>query len=900
MLKYNTFRSGRYERSSFVEGKYLLASENTDLELERINTLRQFISKSIGDVSIDSAFEVDRVSPTQILIKSGKAYYKGLPFFFRSPKDQLVTLRTTPTTGFSVSSNSQGMLINFDPATLTGQYTIYVTAQEQLITASQDAFLQNVNIPETTAQKIRLQYFIDIVPTSMQQSSPSPYIGEAALNFVNEIVVVPNSGISPTAGIVVSANPDTTREEIDGSKYYITLTNGTPTLTSVLPEGSADLALFEDGKLVDVNGTEYHIVSITSDASHTSQRIIAIDLEIGQTNPDLSGTFTIRKKDVYAQDDSYGYPLGKLRYPIAIVNFETVLGIPSPDSSVTDLRTNIISLSDFEKLTNTKFSTKITNGGNLSYEVVAANTINWTSAFNLINPAGLEQTIRTNSSTIVEGGSLVYEMNLLNGGNIDRGILNLTVDAGTTDLVIHGAPDLSSIRVGNVLNIGGQLTQILAINSVSGCLTVSPAISTLGACQVYRDSFYPGAAPIDDNSFVLAVRSNNIVYIGDMLALESGKICQLGNGITSQNLTYIGASNELDSQPNYTSVIVVTQNSPLNQAISLLDAAVGNIESILSRPVYDERILYPAGLSASSIITIPLNSRNANLQENYIVGSGDLMVFSNTLLTFETIFWQPIGSVGMSSHQIQFLVNLPSDTEIHFRKGTNEGLGGGGGSLQASYNLGNTITTTTGVPVAISGPAGQKLLTVAGNVEIDGVIDPTGIQLVPQLTNPLAVNHNGIWLRSDEHLIVTGVANPDQDITQQVSDLQSGIGINFLSAYRINGTATTIPAFTPIYSIVAGQIAPTDPTSNTSARAIGITLEAISPSTAGLIAYAGMVPGITGGYGNGAYLYLDITPGTVTENKPSLPVYPVGFNVVKLGVIDGNNLFLQIENIGIL
>ena len=38
-LRFNTFRSQRYLRSKFVEGRFLLASEATDLELELIDLL---------------------------------------------------------------------------------------------------------------------------------------------------------------------------------------------------------------------------------------------------------------------------------------------------------------------------------------------------------------------------------------------------------------------------------------------------------------------------------------------------------------------------------------------------------------------------------------------------------------------------------------------------------------------------------------------------------------------------------------------------------------------------------------------------------------------------------------------------------------------------------------------
>src|SRR5574338_1282551 len=113
MLRFNTFRSRRYLRSKFVEGKFLLASEATDLELEILDRLRESVQSQLGDVAIADAWQVQRLSTTQILIKPGEAWFKGLPFTMRSGKDQLVTgailsIGTVPV-GVTAADDSTGL-----------------------------------------------------------------------------------------------------------------------------------------------------------------------------------------------------------------------------------------------------------------------------------------------------------------------------------------------------------------------------------------------------------------------------------------------------------------------------------------------------------------------------------------------------------------------------------------------------------------------------------------------------------------------------------------------------------------------------------------------------------------------------------------------------------------------
>src|SRR5690242_3967938 len=120
MLRFNTYRAKRYLRSKFVEGKYLLASEATDLELEILDVLRKAVQQTIGDVALEDAWKVERLSSTQLLVKPGEAWFKGLPLQFRSGKDHLVSGAVLSAgiipVGISIADDSsgQGKIIAFN------------------------------------------------------------------------------------------------------------------------------------------------------------------------------------------------------------------------------------------------------------------------------------------------------------------------------------------------------------------------------------------------------------------------------------------------------------------------------------------------------------------------------------------------------------------------------------------------------------------------------------------------------------------------------------------------------------------------------------------------------------------------------------------------------------------
>lgn len=595
MLRFNTFRARRYLRTKFVEGKYLLASEASDLELEILDLLRTSVQSVMGDVAIDDAWKVERLTDTTVLIKPGEAWFRGLPFMLRSSKDQLVsgailTLGTVPV-GVSSSDDSsgQGKVITFNngATTPTNDYRFVITAREELITDSDDAFLKNANLSESTGQKIRLNFRLNIVPVSSQTESPIPYRdenstsggpttdfpdtgGTSSPNFVNNTVV------SPTAagnGELISLTLVPGAEQIDGRDLEIIVRNdpglggGNP-----LPNTPTEQQSYSNGKLVDSKGTEYHLNAMFNDTIST-QVVLRIDKEPNQPDPEILNSFdyTVKKRDVYTTDDINGNPQGFLHWDLADLDWDST-NLVSHASKISDLRSKVEDKEVFQNKTNTKDNLILTEGGNITFDS-SSGALTWTSGFEVKHPFGTDNTIAANTVNMLTGASLVYQMDLVSGGAIEQGNLAINVTTGGTTITIDSIT-YDSVEVGNVVvDSAGTLASITSIDPDTDQLTVSTTLVT-GAGSIHLDQYAAGTAPLTSDALHLAVRSADRVYFyRGLLELEDGETSQIGDGTSAQTFTYIGSTGESDNDPNYSSTTIVTQSDDLTTGIGKLDAA---------------------------------------------------------------------------------------------------------------------------------------------------------------------------------------------------------------------------------------------------------------------------------------------------------------------------------------
>lgn len=653
MLRFNTFRAQRYLRSKFVEGKYLLASEGTDLQLEIVDLLRATVEATLGpEVALKDAWKVERLSATTILIKPGDAWVRGLPFSMRTGKDQLVSgailsIGTVPV-GISVSDepNGGGKIITFNDgaSTPTNNYRLIVSAKEELLTDVDDPFLKNVNLTESTAQKIRLNFQLSMVPVSLQTESPVPYRDEtstalvatnfpnvgglASPNFVNKINVTPAAAMN---GELISLTLVTGSEGIDGRDVEIVVRNdGTIGGGQPFPNNPVGQSAFSNGTLIDSNGNKYHINAIFNDTVST-QLVIRIDKEPDQPNPEIINTkpYSLIKRDVFVTDDVNGSPQGKLYWPIADITFSTTNGLVH-QSSVIDLRKKLDELQYFQNIVNQKFDLQLVDGGNVSYDN-ATSMLTWSANARLINPYGAVQTIAAGSAAIVDGGALHYALNLA-GGAIQKGTLAISVTAfGATSSL--AAVSLATVQIGNiVVDSAGVVAEITAIDDVNDTITTSPALTANGAAVIYRDSYGPAKAPLSERSYVLATRSGSKVYVGGTLELEDGETSQIGDGISAELLTFIGSTGETDDAPAYANENYISDGDSLVTAISLLDLALftlsGTVTAISWKAPVANYAALPALGNVDGDVRLTLDTRvayhwdNANTVWKPLTGSG--------------------------------------------------------------------------------------------------------------------------------------------------------------------------------------------------------------------------------------------------------------------------------------
>lgn len=260
------------------------------------------------------------------------------------------------------------------------------------------------------------------------------------------------------------------------------------------------------------------------------------------------------------------------------------------------------------------------------------------------------------------------------------------------------------------------------------------------------------------------------------------------------------STNALDQDSDIAGIIYITNTNevPVDQDIVVLyvinygvmmaprvEQPVGNIyeENMIgvASPANDNEFAAP--LVAPSILSLPLDSRNLNDTKLYIVGSGQLEVFLNGQRIRNGDDYIEVGATGDTSTQVQMQINLVLGDILMFR------IAGAGAvyfmpapaqtiSLQAGYNNGNTILTESGRPVVISGPAGEKIAVFDGDIECTGVIDPKGLELLPQASSPLNPTHNGIWLDDDLHLHIQtpGGTSTDIDVTDNFENPSHFIG----------------------------------------------------------------------------------------------------------------------------
>lgn len=413
----------------------------------------------------------------------------------------------------------------------------------------------------------------------------------------------------------------------------------------------------------------------------------------------------------------------------------------------------------------------------------------------IIGRTGVQVNITSADTATQVASATITAINITAGADATAGnvadLITLTNDAvgeasDTTDGGVATGFDFSTIQAGFAPNI-----EILIPGSANNTIDVD-AINGLGTLIV------------DDNECVW-VRINRFA---------------------PKTINTILTSDTPDTDVNGALYVTSIASVPIDQDVFVLWTRVVNalfitheaqtedgnvyeevVEVVTGAPLNDNEIQGP--LLSGTEIQLPLDSRDNNEQRFYIVGSGQLELFLNGQYLTRGVDWDEVGTQNAASKRIEILQDLEIDDILNFRIDAHGAVyfasagsgGGGSGSLQDAYDNGRFIAVNVGQPIVISGASG-KLISIQGDMDVAGVIDPMGITFSLEAVDPLGVGDYGLWVNSLGELVFKRAAftglNISTDLVRKTGDTMSGTLIvagvdpqgDVASAARVDGVDT--------------------------------------------------------------------------------------------------------------
>lgn len=233
----------------------------------------------------------------------------------------------------------------------------------------------------------------------------------------------------------------------------------------------------------------------------------------------------------------------------------------------------------------------------------------------------------------------------------------------------------------------------------------------------------------------LVVPSNSAIWV---------RVNRFGTKTFNQVLTADAPST---TDTNIAGALFITpiEDVPVDQDIFVLWIRNGNnlVEmhkaAALDDNVYDEKIEVIAGVPSNdneitgpvvtnTIISLPADSRDNNNVQLYLVGAGLLKVILNGQVLVLGEDWNEVGSTSAESNRIEILQDLVIGDVLVFRIDTQGSVffassTAVSGTMQNTYDAGRTVTVNSGQPIVISGPGGETLFSVIGDIAITGELE---------------------------------------------------------------------------------------------------------------------------------------------------------------------------------
>lgn len=392
--------------------------------------------------------------------------------------------------------------------------------------------------------------------------------------------------------------------------------------------------------------------------------------------------------------------------------------------------------------------------------------------------------------------TLYYVWYNKNGGGVDPAVVGRTgimvaVTTGQTANTVASSTataintiagaNVTATALTNVVNItndaDGDATDTADFNTTFTFLTLQHGVGANTAIEIV----IPGSA----NNIIDAVTINGL---GTLVLADGKSIWARINRFAVKTFNTVATVDGTDTNANGKLYITNTTSVPIDQDVIVLWSRIDNnllithqaeredgniyeefIDVITGVPVSPYQLQSP--VTANSIINLPPDTRDGSTPQEYIVGSGQLEVYLNGQSLRVGVDYLEVGTADNLSRRIQILQSLNTPDSLGFRIDAQGAVffatgsgGGGSGTLQDAYDNGRFIAVVTGQPVAITGTSG-KLLTVAGDVQIDGVIDPAGITFSQQPSTPFLITEYGLYRNALDHLIYYRAALTPLDLS---------------------------------------------------------------------------------------------------------------------------------------
>lgn len=355
------------------------------------------------------------------------------------------------------------------------------------------------------------------------------------------------------------------------------------------------------------------------------------------------------------------------------------------------------------------------------------------------------------------------------------GYLRILTGTENLELTRQDGPDGITMADGDVLYI--QIPSPLADTVYDG----------VGLTSTNYQVVARGSLPQQDDVYWLAFREGSRVYLRGLGELEAGESQEINDTLSTALQTWLGFDVETATAVPYTSVPdsvifgnTFTTNDDLVTAISANTANINALGDTLNNNAYSEPLVVVAGtpvddneiqfpVVVNDILTLPLDSRDGNNPEQYVVGDGILKLFLNGQLLEPGLDYNEVGTVGTLSDQVEILQDLFVGDRLTFRidslGGFNVGTAGAGGDVIGGANVG----------IGSGDVYKQK---VAGVLELRRIRAGAGISVVTSGDDIIISITGGTpepYFRAD----ITGQTNVLVNTTQNYN-----LGTNKLAVYR--------------------------------------------------------------------------------------------------------------------